>query len=111
MPQLTIRGIEPHTAAAIAVPLVQELALVCACGTDNFTLDILQVTTVSVTGGQPTDTYPFIEVAWFERGQAVRDRFAETVTRHLRQGGVSEVEIAFKVYAEAAYYVNGEPCV
>ncbi len=111
MPQLTIRGIEPRAIAAIAVPLVQELALVCECGTDNFTLDILQVTTVSVTDGQQADTYPFIEVAWFERGQDVRDRFAETVTRHLRQGGVSEAEIAFKVYAEAAYYVNGEPCV
>ncbi len=111
MPQLTFRGIEPRTLSAIAAPLVQELAHVCACGTDNFTLDMLQVTTVSVTDGQPAATYPFIEVAWFERGQSVRDRFAEAATRHLRLAGVPEVEIAFKVYAEDAYYVNGEPCV
>jgi len=110
MPQLTIRGIEPNTVATIVVPLVEELALVCECGTDNFTLDFLPVKSLSVTNGQLADTYPFIEVAWFERGQAVRDRFAEAVARHLRLGGVYEVEIAFKVYAEQAYYVNGEPC-
>jgi hypothetical protein len=40
----------------------------------------------------------------------VRDRFAAAVTRHVRQAGVAEVEVAFKVYREDAYYVNGVSC-
>ncbi|WP_248930816.1 DUF1904 family protein [Paenibacillus hamazuiensis] len=108
MPQLTVRGIGEAVMASISKPLVEELARVCGCGTDNFTIDCLRV--ASVFGGQAAETYPFIEVAWFERGGEVRDRFAEALTRHVRQAGVAEVEIAFKVYKEDAYYINGKPC-
>ncbi|MFC3341809.1 DUF1904 family protein [Paenibacillus abyssi] len=108
MPQLTVRGIEANTMMAISRPLIEELAAVCECGTDNFTVDCLSVT--SVFDGERADTYPFIEVAWFERGREVRDRLAEAVTRHIRLAGIAEVEIAFKVYREDAYYINGIPC-
>jgi hypothetical protein len=108
MPQLTVRGIDAVKLAAVSGPLVEELAKVCECGPDNFTIDCLAV--ISVYGGLPVDTYPFIEVAWFERGGAIRDRFAEVVTRHVRAIGVAEVEVAFKVYTEDAYYINGVPC-
>lgn len=108
MPQLTIRGISVQTIKAISGPLVEELASICECGTDNFTLDCLAVT--SVFGGETVETYPFIEVAWFERGGVVRYRFAEAVTRHVRLAGVTDVEVAFKVYREDAYYVSGVPC-
>lgn len=108
MPQLTVRGISASQMASICGPLVEELADVCGCGTDNFTVDCLSVT--SVFAGEAVATYPFIEVAWFERGDAARDRFAETLTRHIQLAGVPEVEIAFKVYREQAYYVNGVHC-
>jgi hypothetical protein len=108
MPQLTIRGIHHQTMAAVSIQLVEELAAICECGTDNFTLDCIHVT--SVLDGAAADTYPFIEVAWFERGREVRDRFAETVYRHVRSAGIAEVEVAFKVYREEGYYVNGLPC-
>jgi hypothetical protein len=92
----------------ISGALLEELAAICGCGTDNFTIDCLTV--ASVFGGRPAATYPFIEVAWFERGREVRDRFAAAVTRHVRHDGVAEVEVAFKVYREDAYYVNGTNC-
>lgn len=108
LPQLTIRGIAPERIIAISEALAGQLADVCGCGTDNFTFDCLQ--TVSAMDGKRVDTYPFVEVAWFERGPRVRDRFAETVTEHLRKAGVTEVEIAFKVYVEDGYYINGVRC-
>jgi hypothetical protein len=108
MPQLTVRGIDAERMASISGPLIEELAALCECGIDNFTIDCLAVT--SVFGGRAAVTYPFIEIAWFERGRAIRDQFADSVTRHIREAGVGEVEIAFKVYTEDGYYVNGVPC-
>ncbi|MCI3922181.1 DUF1904 domain-containing protein [Paenibacillus sp. TRM 82003] len=108
MPQLTIRGIGADAMRSIAKPLVEELAALCACGTDNFTVDCLSVT--SVFDGALVETYPFVEVAWFERGRETRDRLADAITRHLRGAGVAEVEVAFKTYAMDAYYINGVAC-
>jgi hypothetical protein len=108
LPQLTVRGIRVEIMRDLSGPLVEELAKVCECGIDNFTIDCLSVT--SVFGGDAAETYPFIEVAWFERGTEVRDRFAEAVTKHVRRAGVPEVEVAFKEYREEAYYVNAVPC-
>jgi hypothetical protein len=108
MPQLTIRGIDPMKLAAVSLELAAELAVLCECGTENFTFDCLPVT--SFAEGIAVPTFPFIEVAWFDRGPAVRDRFAEALTRRIRDIGISELEIAFKVYSQDAYYCNGEPC-
>ncbi|MFH5181368.1 DUF1904 family protein [Paenibacillus sp. TAB 01] len=108
MPQLTVRGISADQLSKISLSLVEELARICECGTDNFTLDCLQVQ--SVFGGEKADTYPFIEVAWFERGTETRDRFAQALTQHIRALGVEEVEVAFKVYSEDGYYINGTRC-
>ncbi|CAG7597015.1 hypothetical protein PAESOLCIP111_00111 [Paenibacillus solanacearum] len=108
MPQLTVRGIGVDVMVSISRPLVEELAAICQCGTDHFTVDCLNV--VSVFDGQACNTNPFIEVAWFERGREIRDRVAEAITRHVRTAGVSELEIAFKVYKEDGYYIGGVPC-
>ncbi|MBE1444675.1 DUF1904 family protein [Paenibacillus sp. OAS669] len=108
MPQLIVRGITAEQMCKISTSLVEELAAVCECGTDNFTIDCLHTT--SVYNGSLVDTYPFIEVAWFERGLQVRDRFAKAVADHVRALGIPEVEIAFTTYREDSYYLNGERC-
>ncbi|MBW7474688.1 DUF1904 domain-containing protein [Paenibacillus oenotherae] len=108
MPQLLVRGIEPHRMALISGALVEELAGICECGNDNFTIDCLATT--SVFGGEKVPTYPFIEIGWFERGDQIRDRFAAALTKHVLSLGLSEVEVAFKVYQESAYYINGKSC-
>jgi hypothetical protein len=110
MPQLTVRGIDAGLMRRISTAMLRELGEICECSQDNFTLDCLEVR--SAFGDQIVATYPFIEVAWFDRGGAVRDKVAEAITRHILQGdiGVPEVEIAFKVYLPDAYYINGKPC-
>lgn len=108
MPQLTFRGVARERLASIIEPLVAELADICECGTDNFTVDWME--TAPIYGGADGASYPFAEAAWFERGVDARDRFAEAVARHLREAGVPELELAFKVYREEMYYINGRPC-
>jgi hypothetical protein len=108
MPQLTARGIPVSVLKTLSAAMSEELAELCGCGTDNFTIDALQVQ--SIFGGIQGDAYPFIEVAWFDRGGELRDRFAEVVTRHVLEAGLPEVEVAFKTYREEEYYINGVPC-
>ena len=106
MPQLNVKGISAESMRTISTALIDDLASICECGTDNFTIDCLQTT--SVFGGETVQTFPFIEVAWFERGQDTRDRVAAAMTKHVLSLGVAEVEIAFVVYQEDSYYANGK---
>ncbi|WP_442602234.1 DUF1904 family protein [Paenibacillus sp. KN14-4R] len=108
MPHILVRGIQVEQMCEISTPLVTELAELCECDTDNFMIEILQTT--SVFGGKIVETYPFIEVAWFERGKEVRDSFAEIVTKHVRSLDIPEVEIAFTTFQESSYYINGVSC-
>ncbi|WP_281890014.1 DUF1904 family protein [Paenibacillus sp. YYML68] len=104
MPALIVRGISPEAMRTISTPLVEELASICSCGTDNFTIECL--TTTGVFGGELVPSFPFIEVTWFERGQDVRDRFAAAIHQQLQSIGIEEAELAFIVYAESSYYIN-----
>ncbi|WP_421617048.1 DUF1904 family protein [Brevibacillus sp. TJ4] len=106
MPHLLVRGIKAEQMAAISEPLTEELAAICQCGTDNFTIECLHTT--GVFAGKIVDSFPFIQVSWFERGQEVRDKFAETVTRHVLSLGVPEVEVAFTSFEKESYYANGK---
>ncbi len=108
MPQLTVRGISAEQLCSVSKEMIEELASICECGTDNFTIDCIAVR--SVFEGKLVSTYPFIEIAWFERGQAIRDQLAQAVTRHIQSLGIEELEIAFKVYREDGYYINGTSC-
>lgn len=106
MPLLVVRGIDPYKMKTISTTLVEKLAVICECGIDNFTIECLHTT--AVFGGQIVDSFPFIEVAWFERGQEVRDQFAKAVTDSVMSLGIEEVEMAFTAYREDSYYINGK---
>lgn len=106
MPHLLVRGIKAEQIAAISKPLAEELAVICECGIDNFTIECLHTT--GVFAGEIVDSFPFIEIAWFERGQETRNKFARTVTKHVLSLGIPEVEVAFVTYEKTSYYANGE---
>ncbi|MGO4543524.1 DUF1904 family protein [Paenibacillus sp. 2TAB23] len=110
MPHLVFRGVAADQLVAVTSTLAAELADICECGTDNFTMACLHAT--NVYGGMPGEpSFAFIEVGWFERGQLVQRRFAETVNRHVAQLGIQEIEIVFHAYREDSYYINGKPVV
>ncbi|MDO3676731.1 DUF1904 family protein [Paenibacillus ehimensis] len=106
MPHIVVRGIPVEQLKEISTALVEELAAICGCGTDNFMIECLHTT--AVFQGNEVESYPFIEVAWFERGQEVRDRFAQAIARHVLSLGIPEVETAFIAYRQDSYYLNGE---
>ena len=106
MPHLLFRGVTPEQVRAISAPLVAELASVCRCPEDYILLECLHTT--ALFGGEIVPSYPFVEVAWFDRGTAVRDLAAACIDRHVRSLGVPELEIAFRNYERDGYYANGE---
>jgi hypothetical protein len=109
MPHLIIRGVSVNQIKSISVSLVRELARICDCGTDNFTLEIPNST--YVLEGNEATCYPLIEVRWFERGKEIRDMFAQQVNDHIMSLGFQEVELVFSSYSEAVYYINGKSFV
>ncbi|WP_080834616.1 DUF1904 family protein [Cohnella massiliensis] len=106
MPQLLIRGIGPERVRAASRSLIAELAAVCECPPDHIMLECLP--TAAFFDGEEVPVFPFVEVAWFDRGEDVRDRFAEAVDRHFRAAGIPELEIAFRTYRPEEYYINGK---
>ncbi len=106
MPHLFIRGISVEQTKEISISLVQDLAELCVCGEDNFTLEIVQ--SVFVLNEDEIAAYPFIEVKWFDRGKVIQDKFAQTITKHVQFLGIPEVEVAFTAFSEADYYLNGK---
>jgi hypothetical protein len=106
VPQLLIKGISVDQVKTISKPLVQELAELCACGTDNFTLEVMNST--FVFDGEEVPGYPFIEVKWFERGLEIQDEFANLITKQVHSLGIPEVEVAFTTFRESNYYLNGK---
>ncbi|WP_159885905.1 DUF1904 family protein [Paenibacillus puerhi] len=107
MPQLLIRGVPVETVQYLSRSLIDELAAICECGTDNFTIECFSTT--GIFNGEPVPSFPFVHVWWFDRGQDIRDRFALSIDRHLREAGIEESEIAFSVFAENSYYAGGKP--
>lgn len=106
MPHLIIRGVSVDQVKTVSTSLVQDLADLCACGTDNFTLEIVHST--YVFDGNEVPGYPLIEVKWFDRGQEIQDQFASIVTKHIQALEFPEVEVAFSTFQESAYYLNGK---
>ncbi|MEH7418433.1 DUF1904 family protein [Neobacillus drentensis] len=106
MPQLIFKGISVDQVKKVSISLVKDLANLCQCETDNFTLEIPQST--FIFNENEVKGFPFIEVKWFERGQVIQDQFAEIITKHVRSLDIPEVEVAFSVFLESAYYLNGK---
>ncbi len=105
MPQLIIKGVKLEQVRAISKALVDELQQIVDCPRDYFTLEVPD--TSYVFDGELVTVNPLIQVNWFDRGQAVQDRVAAAITRHLQQAGYAHVELFFLPLAEAGYYENG----
>jgi hypothetical protein len=105
MPQLIIRGIEAHKVCKISKEMVDELEALLTCPRNYFTIECINSTYVAE--GKIAAGYPFIEIAWFDRGQELQDKVAEIVTKHVKVLGFENVDIVFKVLDKNRYYENG----
>lgn len=106
MPQIKIRGVEPQELCKISKGLVDRLTEVIGCPRDYFTIE--QVHSTAIRDGEIVPGAPFVEVAWFDRGQEVQDTVAQEITAQLKSIGIASVDIAFLTFERHRYYENGE---
>lgn len=106
MPQIKLRGIGIDTICRLSSPLINELAELTGSPKDDFTLELLHSTFIANGGVVPG--YPFVEVAWFDRGQETQDHAAKIITRLINEAGYPSVDIMFTILDKPRYYENGE---
>lgn len=106
MPQIKFRGTDTNKLLAVSKGLVDELADAVGCPHQYFTLECIQSTYIQ--DGTVVPGYPFVEVAWFDRGQEVQDRVAGIITRYMQQAGYANVDVFFTIFEKTGYYENGE---
>ncbi|TGE33528.1 DUF1904 domain-containing protein [Desulfosporosinus sp. Sb-LF] len=106
MPQIKIRGIETEKIRKLSKPLIDELAMLTQSPRDYFTLEVIHST--FVMDGEVVRGYPFVEIAWFDRGQEIQDQVAQVISRLINEAGYPNVDIIFTILEEARYYENGQ---
>lgn len=106
MPQLKLRGLETGAICKLSTPLIDELAKLTGTSRDDFTLELLHSTFIA--NGEAAPSYPFVEVAWFDRGQGIQDQAAKIITRLIHEAGYPSVDIMFTILDKSRYYENGE---
>lgn len=106
MPQIKIRGIEREKVLSISTELVNKLENIIGCPKEYFTLE--HICSTFIKDGELAESYPFVEVAWFDRGQEVQDKVAKCINSFVHRTGYTNVDIFFTVLKENSYYENGE---
>ncbi len=106
MPQITVRGIDALQAKQISKALIPKMAQYLKIDTDEFTFDLL--TAQSFFMGEVVQTFPFVSIGWFDRGQDAKDHVATLVTECFNGVGIEQLEIHFNTFARADYYANAE---
>lgn len=107
MPHIRVRGLSKDQVQNLSFILAKELAPIMSTSEDNFTIE--KVESDFFVQGRPTTGDPLIEVAWFEREQAVQDLSAQRITSLVRQISKSDsICVVFIALAKSAYYENGE---
>lgn len=108
MPHLRFRGIESAPLARLATSLVNQLSELTGAPVAHFTLERVQ--TEFIIAPAPGTGYPFVELLWFDRGQAVQDAAARLITDAVKAqlGAQTEVAVVVLPLSKHAYYDNGQ---
>ena len=107
MPQIKIRGINENQICEISEKMIDELIDAVKCQRDYFEIECIK--SVAIRDGKIADVYPFVEVAWFDRGQEVQDTVAKIITDNIRENlNIESMDLAFTVFEKEKYYENGE---
>lgn len=108
MPHFRFRALEPQTVQALSDSLINELQPLIDSPREDFTFEYIYST--FFFDGAVSQAYPFVEVLWFDRGQAVQNQVASVITDHVRNVLDSQVDVAviFTALDTKQYYDNGE---
>jgi len=106
MPQIKIRGIETDIIRKLSKRLIDELTVLTKSPRDDFTLELIHST--FIFDGEVVHSYPFVEIAWFDRGQEIQDQVAQSISRLINEAGYPSVDIMFTILEKHLYYENSE---
>lgn len=106
MPQIKIRGVHPEQVCQISTEMVDNLTTIIDCPRDYFTIECIHST--AIRDGAIIPVPPFVEVAWFDRGQEVQDLVAREITTQFQSVGIESLDVAFIRFEKPCYYENGE---
>lgn len=107
MPHVRMRSIKESDAAILSDSMVKDLAAIIQTSEDNFTFEL--VATKFFNKGTEVTSYPFIEVLWFERPQAIQDQCAKFITDKVKDlTRENDVVVVFLTLDKKSYYENGQ---
>lgn len=106
MPQIRIRGAEIEKIKPIGMELVDQLHAITGTAREHFTIELTHST--YILSGEVIAGNPFVEIAWFDRGQEMQDRVAQVVTATMQQAGYPDVDMVFTIMERSRYYENGK---
>ena len=107
MPQIKVRGINENDICKISEKMIDELVEAVKCPRDYFEIECIK--SVAIRNGKIADVYPFVEVAWFDRGQEVQDTVAKIITNNIeKKSKYRKYGLSFYSFEKEKYYENGE---
>ena len=106
MPHLRFRAITKENVQSLTENLAEILAILTASPIDNFTFE--HVPTTFFKSGKEDRSFPFVEVLWFERPEATKQKVAEHLTTKIKQMTAAEdVVVVFFDLPKSNYFENG----
>lgn len=106
MPQLIFKGMKKEEIIKMSLTLTEELAQIDGTPASYFTYEYIPAQFIQ--DGKEIPLYPLVEVKMFDRGQEVKDKMAQAMTRAMNEFGYDQVEIFFTFIGKADYYENGQ---
>lgn len=107
MPHLKFRGIEKKKLIENSKELIDGLTEIIKCDRTWFTIEHLE--TEYIFDGEVVPGYTFVDVAWFDRGQEIKDIVAKYLTTFCKKlTDNNDTTIIFYVLEGTNYYDNGE---
>ena len=105
-PFLRFHTTDPVKLAEISREMTDHLQETIGCPREHIVLEVIH-SEIVIDGQIGQGDWPFIEVAYFERGLEVQDKVAGIICRYLKQVGYENVDIHFSYLNNRNYYENG----
>ncbi|QDK38423.1 DUF1904 family protein [Bdellovibrio sp. NC01] len=106
MPHIRLRAVSTEVAKKVS-QTAPDLAVAANTAVDNFTFEL--VATQFFTDGQPTESYPFVEVLLFPRPAEVKQKMTDIITNTIKaHGSYEDVIVLFQELNKDFYFENGK---
>ena len=107
MPHLKVRGLDKYQLLEHSTEIIDGLTEIVECDRTWFTIEHIE--TQYIFDGRIQEGYSFVELYWFDRGEEVKKKVAEFLTKMLKKiNGDRDCCIIFFPLLGENYCDNGE---